>query len=136
MSKSKTQQMILYLCAALAMCLSIYLHLRDKIRDLQFSDLVEAWPIFFLFGAIPIMLVAASIINWRLLLAAKIALYASMLGCCYYVFTACLLFVWISVFVFVYPVYVFQFTIPSLLLFFIIRNSRKIIKSVETLKIS
>lgn len=131
-SRSVVVSMLIYLTTIVSLCYTAYVHLSfaaDGIENVTWADIVETFPILFLFGAVIILGVSLVLIPWNQKLAARLAFAASIAGWGYYAPMSCVmslayspLFPFLSITSFVYML------LPNLFLYLNMRYARQVMR--------
>jgi len=115
----KVKQGLLYLVTVVAITYSAYNHLDFAARGIENLDgsvLHAAWPVFFLFISIPVLLLSAFLALVDPVRSARTALVGASLAWGYFVITIPSLFCLVSIVIFIAPEAIFANLIPSLFL--------------------
>ena len=135
-SHSVAVGLLIYLITLASLLYTVYVHLNfaaDGIKNVTWDDIIEAFPILFLFVAIAILSASLILIPWKPASAARLAFGASIAGWAYYIPMLCIMSLAYSpLFPFMSVTAFLDMLLPNIFLYINMRYARQMMKRQVT----
>jgi len=132
-SQINNDSRIMYIVTAISLFLPLYIRVQLTIKflkdypDLPFSIFLE-WPLAIIILSMIMLLISSITYRKNPILSTKIALFASIIGISYYIYTSCPFLLGMALFLALSPINIILFFVPCIFLGNVLYNSISIFK--------